>query len=85
MSTQNIIDSNNLPTADLMNKSVGDASIDVVKKLKYGVGEVCHTRLRHLLRLQRLHCSSLCYITEDNERQIREDLITASIRSLDEL
>jgi len=85
VNTQNIVDSKNLPTFDILAKAFSEYGVDVMYKLRFEVGEICHDQLRELMRLQELFCSDYCYIDDDGDRRIRETIIKNSIRKIGEL
>lgn len=85
MSTQTIFNKNNLPTNNALYQVLTKTSVDLIKELKYEVGHVCNIKMRNLLRLERLHCSKFCYIDEEQDRKIREEIIKRAILKIDEM
>ena len=85
MSTQAIITESNLPTNDLLGMALVETSTDLLKELRFEIGEVCHYKKLNLLRLARLHCNDFCYMDDDQDDKIREYLIRTSITKINEL
>jgi len=85
MSTQRIINENNLPTSDIFYQVLTKTSVDLLKELKFEVGHVCINKMRNILRMERIHCSDFCYTNEGQQRRIRENLIRTAINKIDAL
>lgn len=82
MSTQTIITLDNLPTDVAMGQYLSEASIDLLKFLRFEIGCVDHAKMREMLRLHRLVCSGFCYINDEEDRMIREAVIRKTITKI---
>lgn len=85
MSTQNIINSNNLPTDVALGQYLREESLNLLKHLRFEIGCSNPSKLREILILDRLVCSDSCYITDEQEREIREEVIRKAISKIYEL
>jgi hypothetical protein len=86
VSTQNVYDSRNLPTNEVLAKYFSKAGIDVLKKIRFDFGPgVCKKKMRNLLRLERFVCNNICYLSDEDQMVIRELVIKNSIKKLDGL
>ena len=85
MSTQSIINNKNLPTSEVVATVLSEEAIDLLKYLRFEIGCSNHYKMRELMLLERLVCADICYITEEQERSIREDIIRKSISKLNEI
>ena len=85
MSTQSIITLDNLPTDEAMSQYIKEASLDLLKFLRFEIGCVDHDKIKEMLRLERLICGSFCYIDDDQDRNIREAIIRNAIKKLYEI
>lgn len=85
MSTQSIITLDNLPTDIAMGQYLGEASLDLLKYLRFGIGCVDHMKIKEMLRLQKFVCGSFCYIDNDQDRLLREAVIRGAINKIYEI
>jgi hypothetical protein len=86
MSTQNIYNTNNLPTNEVLAKYFTKAGLDLIKKRRFEVGcGVSVTKMREMLRLDRFVCNNVCYLEDEAVTLMREQVIKNSILKLDEL
>lgn len=82
MSTQTIITLDNLPTDVAMGQYLSEASLDLLKFLRFEIGCVDHKKMREMLRLQRLVCNGFCYINDEEDRLMREAVIRKTITKI---
>lgn len=85
MSTQSIISKSNLPTGEVVGILLAKVSTDLIKNLRFEIGEVCHIKMVNILRLSRLHCNNFCYLDQEQETKVREYLIKQAITKIEEL
>jgi uncharacterized hydantoinase/oxoprolinase family protein len=87
MSTQNILNNNNLSTSSALVQFFTKASLDNLKKVRFDVGccTLSHNKMREMLRLYRLVCEDSCHLSEEDKKLIRDQIIKNSILKLDEL
>jgi hypothetical protein len=85
MSTQTIITLDNLPTDVAMAQYLREASLDVVKALRFEVGCIDHGKLKEMMRLHRLTCNKFCYIDDEQDRLLREAIIRGAINKVYEI
>ena len=85
MSTQSIITLDNLPTDVAMGQYLSEASVDLLKYLRFEIGCIDHSKMREMLRLQRLVCSGFCYIDDEKNRLMRESVIRNTITKIYEI
>jgi hypothetical protein len=85
MSTQSIITLNNLPTDVAMSQYLREASLDLIKNLRFEIGCVDNSKLAEMLRLHRLACNKYCYVTSEEDTTIRENIIRKAITKIYEL
>ncbi len=86
MSSQNVYNSFNLPTNEALSKYFKEASMDVLKKIRFDFGcGVSKRKMKEMLRLERFVCNNICYLSEDETSLLREQVIKNSILKLDEL
>jgi hypothetical protein len=85
MSTQSIITLDNLPTDVAMGQYLREASTDLIKYLRFGVGCIDHNKIKEILRLQKFVCGSLCYIDDKQSRSLREAVIRSAITKIYEI
>ena len=86
MSTQSIITTNNLSTDKALQQYIDKKSVDLLKFLRFEIGTCTNfDLLRDIMRLERLICRELCYIDENQERDIREAIIRKAINQINEL
>ena len=85
MSTTSIVNKHNLSNTRVLIDFFQDQSINLLKNLRFDVGEVCHKKLRYSLRLNRLAIEGRCDRTEEQNTIIREELIKKAILSIKEL
>lgn len=85
MSTTSIVSYDNLSTNKVVAEAISSQSLDVLKNLRFDVGKFCHSKLKYMLRLEKLSCSKYCSLEEDQKRSVREDLIRKSILRINEL
>jgi hypothetical protein len=86
VSTQNVYDKINLPTNEVLASYFSKAGIDVLKKIRfdYRCG-VSHTKMKEMMRLERFICNNVCYIDQEDQLILREQVIKNSIKQLDGL
>lgn len=85
MSSQTIITKQNLPTGEIIAQMLTETAVDLLKELKFEIGNVCTSKMRNILRLSNLHCNDYCYISESQKTKIRETLIRKAITNINEL
>lgn len=85
MSTQNIINNKNLPTDVALGQYLREESLNLLKNLRFEIGCKNISKLREILILNRLVCSNACYITDEQEREIREEIIRKTISKIYEI
>ena len=85
MSTQSIITLDNLPTDVAMDQYMAEASLDLLKYLRFGIGCVDHAKMKEMLRLRRFVCGNFCYIDDDQDRLLREAVIRGAINKIYEI
>ena len=85
MSAQSTIIKNVLSDDEAMNQIVSSHSLSLLKYLRFDYGEVCHDKMREVLRLRRLLCSRYCKIDEDSRRDFREAIIKKNILKLESI
>jgi hypothetical protein len=85
MSTTSIVSKDNLSTNRIVAEYMTSQSLDVLKKLRFDVGNFCHSKLRYMLMLEKFSCSRYCTLDESQQRLVREDLIRKSILRINEL
>lgn len=86
MSASNVINENNLGTSEAIDTYFKGASMDYLKKARFDFG--CKPSLdsiREALRLRKLICSDYCYLSEEQQKEIREKIIKHSILELNGL
>ena len=81
MSTQNILNKRNLSVNRAVAEYMVKQSMEVLKKLRFGVGNVEKCNHRLMLDLYRLTCSDWCNLDADEHAIIREKVILKTIRS----
>lgn len=85
MSTQSIITLDNLPTDLAMSQYLREASLDLIKYLRFEIGCVDNDKLAEMLRLHRLVCNKYCYVTSEEDVTIRENTIRKAITKIYEI
>lgn len=86
MSAVNYINENNLPTNHAIDEYFKSASLDYIKSVRFDNGcKPSVESMRHALRLRRIVCSDYCYISDEQDKAIREEVINHSILKLNEL
>jgi hypothetical protein len=85
MSTQSILTLDNLPTSEAMDQYVVEASVDLLKNLRFEIGCVDHDRMKEMLRLRRFVCGAFCYVDDEQDRLIREAVIRGAINKIYEI
>jgi hypothetical protein len=85
MSTQSIVTLDNLPTDVAMAQYLREASLDLLKYLRFEIGCVDHKKLSEMLRLHRLVCNNYCYVTCDQDKLMRESIIRNAITKIYEI
>lgn len=85
MSTQNIITLDNLPTDKAVAELFAESSVDLLKYLRFDIGCVNHKNLRENLRLERLVCNPFCYVSDEEDKKIREAVIRKAISKIYEI
>ena len=85
MSTQSIVNSDNLATSTVAATAIAEYGVDLMKHIRFEAGQVCRDEMRDLLRLYRLNCMGPCYFTDEQKRLVREYIIKGSIRKIEEL
>ena len=86
MSTANVYDRINSPTNEVLAKYFKEASMDVLKKIRFDHGcGVSGKKMKEMLRLDRFVCNNICYLGDDETTTIREQVIKNSILKLDGL
>lgn len=85
MSTTSIISEDNLSTNKAINEYFVSQSLDLLKKLRFDVGKVCHSKLKYMMRLHKLACNQFCSLNDEQKKVVREDIINKAILKLDEL
>lgn len=86
MSATNVVNKNNLGTSEAIDTYFKEASIDYLKKVRFDYG--CKPSLdsmREAMRLRKLICSDYCYLSEEQQKIIREKIIKHSILKLNGL
>jgi hypothetical protein len=85
MSTQNILDKNNLSTNRAIAEYMTAESIEILKKSRFDVG-CTNPKYHRLMRtLYRLTCEDWCSIDSDQRDTLREEVILRTIRNITEL
>jgi len=86
VSSQNVTNSNNRPTNEVLSKYIKSTSMEQMMKIKfdYGCG-ISLDRMREMLRLERFVCNNICYLDQEEIKLIREQVIKNAILKLDEL
>lgn len=85
MSSQRIVNLDNLPTETAMAQYLSESSMDLLMNLRFEIGCVNHDRIKEILRLQRLVCGRFCYVDSDDDRLIREKIIREAITKIYEI
>lgn len=85
MSTQNVITSKNLKTNEALAQFLLKTSTDLLKSKRFEFGCVDLDKVKEVLRLSKFVCNNLCYIEEEDQVLVREELIRKSILKLNEL
>lgn len=86
MSTSNVYDNINLPTNEALAMYFSKAGIDVLKKIRFDHRcGVSHTKMKEMMRLERFICNNICYIDQEDQLILREQVIKNSIKQLDGL
>lgn len=82
MSTQTIITLDNLPTSTAMAQYLREESIDLIKSIRFEIGCVDHNKLKEMLRLYKFVCNEFCFITDEQDRLVREAVIRNAINKI---
>lgn len=85
MSTQSIITLDNLPTNVAMDQYMAEASLDLLKYLRFEIGCINHSKIKEMLRLKKFVCGSFCYIDNEQDRLLREAVIRGAINKIYEI
>lgn len=86
MSSQNVTNTGNRPTDEVLSKHFKVASMDQMKKIKFDFGcGVSFEKMREMLRLKRFVCNNICYLNQEDIKTIRENIIKNAILKLDDL
>lgn len=85
MSSQTIITEQNLPTGEAAAKILRETSMDLLKYLRFDLGEVCTLKIKNILRITDLHCRKTCYLDTEDQEFLRQEIIKQAISKLDEL
>lgn len=82
MSTQSIITTKNLPTSTAVAQYLNEASMDLLKNLRFEIGCADDDKIQQVIRLYKLVCNEYCYISCEQDKIIREEVIRNSITRL---
>jgi len=85
MSTQNILDKNNLSTNRAMSEYLASESIEMLKKRRFDVGCPNIKQHRLMLTLYRLSCEDWCSSDSEQRDSIREEVILRTAKKITEL
>ena len=79
MSAQSIVTKQVLSNDETINSIVAEYSMDLLKYLRFDFGDVCHNKVREILRVKRLFCNDYCKLDSEEQRSMREALIRKHI------
>jgi hypothetical protein len=86
MGALNIFDKRTLPTNEILAKTIKDLAIHQIKYYRFDYGKPLSVdKMKELLRLHRFACNSICYLDDEENSLIREQIIKQSIFNINEL
>ncbi len=85
MSVLSVITDKNLETNFVLDNFFKKASLDLLKKMRFDFGCIDYDKVEEMLFLDHFVCSNLCYITDENEIKIREEIIKSAILTIEDI
>ena len=85
MNTTNTVNETNLSNNRIFSDYFESQAIDLLKKLRFDVGKVCHHKLKYVLRLERMININYCNKEEDKKQILREELIRSALLRVKEI
>lgn len=83
MSTQNVYDKYTFPTNEVLAQYFVKTSMEQLKKNRFDFGcGVDKNMMREMMRLERFACNNICYLNDEQNLLLREQVIKNTILKL---